>query len=260
MKARELSNKLHSLYIRRTKEDVLKDALPMKDERIVFCEPSELQKTIYQHILEQPDFVLLSQANGPCECGVNQKFFLEYQHLPTKEQRIEYQRRNKDKIVTRRECCHSTPVLPGVGIDPRAVLWRQYKDHETLEECQRCPYCICFATLHILYKLSSHVGLLQLPAPPSSYKVGSPAHTKALNNLERAKVFLPLDILPQLPGGSYIREGSIMDDYFSLSGKFKVMGKLLRAINSQQGRVLLFSASTQTLDLIQNFVKSEGYS
>jgi hypothetical protein len=63
---------------------------------------------------------------------------------------------------------------------------------------------------------------LQLPAPPSSYKVGSPAHTKALNNLERAKVFLPLDILPQLPGGSYIREGSIMDDYFSLSGKFKV--------------------------------------
>jgi SNF2 family DNA or RNA helicase len=45
--------------MRRTKDEVLKDALPMKDERIVFCEPSELQKLIYQHILEQPDFVLL---------------------------------------------------------------------------------------------------------------------------------------------------------------------------------------------------------
>jgi SNF2 family DNA or RNA helicase len=59
LKSAELTAKLNSLYIRRTKEEVLKDALPMKDERIVFCEPSELQKSIYQHILEQPDFVLL---------------------------------------------------------------------------------------------------------------------------------------------------------------------------------------------------------
>lgn len=311
MKSAELTTKLGSLYIRRTKDEVLKDALPMKDERIVFCEPSELQKIIYQHILEQPDFVLLryvkvvslsgcvflhlllgatteqdvllyliflilllvgshlthcihyddySQANGPCECGVNQKFFLEYQHLTTKEQRIEYQRRNKDKIVKRRECCHATPVLPGVGIDPRAVLWKQHKDHEGLQECERCPYCMLFSALHIVYKLSSHVALLQLPADPSTYKEGSKDHTKALNNLERAKVFLPLDILAKLPGGSYIRQDSIMDDHFSLSGKMKVLDKLLRAIYEQQGRVLLFSLSTQTLDLIQNFVKSQGYS
>ena len=59
LKSKELTDKLRSLYIRRTKDEVLKDALPMKDERIVFCEPSELQKLIYQHILEQPDFVLL---------------------------------------------------------------------------------------------------------------------------------------------------------------------------------------------------------
>jgi SNF2 family DNA or RNA helicase len=110
-----------------------------------------------------------------------------------------------------------------------------------------------------LYKLSSHVGLLQLKADPSSYKIGSKDHTTALNNLERAKVFLPLDILDQLPGGSYIREDSIMNDHFSLSGKMKVVDKLLRTIHDQQGRVLLFSASTQSLDLIQNFVKSEGY-
>jgi SNF2 family DNA or RNA helicase len=59
LKSQELTDKLRSLYLRRTKDEVLKDALPMKDERIVFCEPSELQKLIYQHILEQPDFVLL---------------------------------------------------------------------------------------------------------------------------------------------------------------------------------------------------------
>jgi SNF2 family DNA or RNA helicase len=63
LKSKELTDKLRSLYLRRTKDEVLKDALPMKDERIVFCEPSELQKLIYQHILEQPDFVLLRYVN-----------------------------------------------------------------------------------------------------------------------------------------------------------------------------------------------------
>jgi SNF2 family DNA or RNA helicase len=106
-----------------------------------------------------------------------------------------------------------------------------------------------------LYKLSSHVGLLQVPEDPSTCKEGSKAHTTALNNVERAKVFLPLDILSQLPGGSYMRQDSIMDDHFSLSGKMKVVDKLLRAIYDQQGRVLLFSGSTQSLDLIQNFVR-----
>merc|ERR1712100_484143 len=80
----ESSKLLYDLYIARKKEDVLMDHLPMKDERIVFCEPSDLQKQLYKHILKQPDFLLLIQANAPCDCGINQKFFLEYQHLASK--------------------------------------------------------------------------------------------------------------------------------------------------------------------------------
>jgi SNF2 family DNA or RNA helicase len=260
LQAHVLSEKLFSLQIRRTKEEVLKDELPMKDERVVFCEPSELQKQIYRHILKQPDFVLLSQANAPCECGVNQKFFLEYQHLASLEERIEYQRRNKDSVITRRQCCHKTPTIPGEGIDPRAVLWRQHEEHsEDLVECMRCPYCISFNALHILYKCSSHVGLLQLEKMPEHYPVGSKARKEAHKALARAKVFLPPEILHQLPGGSYIRESSIMNDHFSLSGKMIVVNKLLKAIKLQQGRVLLFAESTQSLDLIENFIKSEGY-
>lgn len=51
-----------------------------------------------------------------------------------------------------------------------------------------------------------------------------------------------------------------MDDHFSLSGKMVVLDKLLRAISAQQGRVLLFSQSTEALDLIQNYVMAMGYS
>ena len=72
-KSTELSKKLAELYLRRTKEDVLANDLPKKDERIVFCEPSKLQKALYQHILAQPDFILLALANAPCDCGVNRK-------------------------------------------------------------------------------------------------------------------------------------------------------------------------------------------
>lgn len=64
---------LNEVYLRRTKEGVLLDDLPTKEERIVFCEPSQLQKELYQHIISQPDFVLLAQANAPCDCGVNKK-------------------------------------------------------------------------------------------------------------------------------------------------------------------------------------------
>jgi len=64
---------MDEIYLRRTKEKVLVDDLPNKDERIIFCEPSQLQKELYQHIIAQPDFILLTHANAPCDCGVNQK-------------------------------------------------------------------------------------------------------------------------------------------------------------------------------------------
>lgn len=81
-RALELSAKLQQVYLRRSKEDTLSDFLPKKDERIVFCELSDLQKELYKYILEQPDFVVLRQKNAPCDCGVNRKvcigiFFLK---------------------------------------------------------------------------------------------------------------------------------------------------------------------------------------
>lgn len=72
-KAIELSTRLQRVYFRRTKEDTLADVLPTKEERIIFCELSILQKELYKYIIEQPDYIVLRHKNAPCDCGVNMK-------------------------------------------------------------------------------------------------------------------------------------------------------------------------------------------
>ena len=67
---RLLKERLRELYLKRTKEEVLAGDLPEKKERVIFCTPSDLQKDLYQYIIEQPDYILLRRCNGPCDCGV----------------------------------------------------------------------------------------------------------------------------------------------------------------------------------------------
>ena len=252
-------DELRDIFLRRTKEEQLGDFLPMKDERFVFCELSPLQKYLYKYIIELPDFLLVKHKNGPCDCGVNDKFVMEYKALRTKEERVNYLRRHKDDIVARGSCCYRVPRDSNGAIDAHAVLWRQQHDDGTTG-CANCPTCIGLPCLSILYKLSSHVALLQAEKPPSACKKGSKDYLKAVSDEERAKEFLPKGILSQLPGGSYNREDGLLDDHFALSGKMKAMDELLKDIhNNRRGRVLVFSHSTQTLDLIQNYIGHYGY-
>jgi len=81
---RELTERLKSVYLRRTKEEVLNDSLKSKDERVVLCELSEVQKKIYERILSLSDYNFLRHAKSPCDCGVNQDFFRGYKLLRTR--------------------------------------------------------------------------------------------------------------------------------------------------------------------------------
>jgi SNF2 family DNA or RNA helicase len=113
--------------------------------------------------------------------------------------------------------------------------------------------------MSILYKLCTHVALLQVKSSPSQFERGSPEHTEAMKLHDRAIRFLPSHLLTKIPGGYFLNSG-IMNNHFMLSGKMLVLDKLLRAIKTQQGRVLLFAHSTKSLDLIENYIMSEGYS
>ena len=111
--------------------------------------------------------------------------------------------------------------------------------------------------MSILYKVCSHPSLLQVKQHPDQTEDGTAQSLEAKRRYEQAVHFLP-DHLP-LPG-RYIFQNGMMDDHFALSGKMKILDKLLAAIHRQQGRVLLFAHSTKSLDLIENYIKSVGYS
>ena len=101
--------------------------------------------------------------------------------------------------------------------------------------------------------------MLQAHQTPGSREVGSPEYAKYMKDLEFAKVAFPPEVHSLLPGGSIIRRDGIFDDHFALSGKLKVMDKLLEKYEEDNSRVLLFSYSTKMLDFIQNYVRSRQY-
>eukprot|EP00536_Pseudo-nitzschia_multiseries_P001184 jgi/Psemu1/180418/e_gw1.14.87.1 len=213
----ELRRELGKIYIKRDKKDVLKGQLPDKNEQMILCDLSPLQKEVYKVCMELPDFDLVKHGSRPCDCG--------------------------------------EPY-----IDPDAAVWRTLDAHCTdstaaKEGCKKCPWCCTLPCLTKLNKLSSHLGLLQ--ASTTKEPIGSPAYIRYVKEREFAKVALA-GIASKLPGGGYDRHDGIMDDHFSLSGKLRVLDRLLQTYYSEGGKVLLFSHSTQSLGMIQNWLKSRG--
>lgn len=263
----ELDAKLKQVYIQRTKEGELGDELPEKNETILFCEPTAIQKAMYLHILTLPDFELLRYANAPCDCGVNRGIFMGYKRLRTQKERIHYTRMHKNDIKKRKECCYTTPLNPAREgddeplINPNAALWRF--QHPEDEQCEMCPYCVQFPAINKLYKLSNHAALLLAEQDPDSLEEGSEKWIAATKDVAFAKAAIPPQILAELPGGDtnpYVRQDNVMNDHAKFSGKFDKLDKLLRAFDRGDNRVLIFSHYTKTLDLIQQFVSACGYS
>jgi len=80
-----------------------------------------------------------------------------------------------------------------------------------------------------------------------------------MKDREFAKVALA-SVVAKLPGSDYDRSDEIMEvnEHFSLSGKLEVLDHLLKRFFREGSRVLLFAHSTQTLDLIQNYLIAVG--
>jgi len=255
----------------RKKKDYLKGSLTEKDEKVVFCELTDVQKEIYRNIMSLPDYFLLRMANTPCDCGVNKAFFVNYQSLKTKKERLEYQRRHKKEIVPRKDCCYKIPWnslrgQPGEpDIDPKAAIWKaQHPNDEPCINAQSgkigCPTCILLPALQKLYKVSSHASLIQADKRPDKCDSESD-RSKMEKKLAFAKVAITPEILERIPGMTYFREdNSIMDDHLRLSGKMQVLDSCLEIFNRRNDRALIFSHSTATLDMIQNYVMAKGYS
>lgn len=143
-KAKFLREKLKKILIERSKEEVLKDFLPQKNEKLVLCELSPLQKIVYQHILTLPDIDMVRKSQSACDCGVNRAFFQRLQGLKTPADRVAYYRQNKKEIKSRGKCCYRTPMIMEGEVPtviPDAAIWRMLDAHKDGTQCKSCPYC-----------------------------------------------------------------------------------------------------------------------
>ncbi|KAM4615933.1 DNA excision repair protein ERCC-6-like 2 isoform 2-T2 [Polymixia lowei] len=64
---RALARKISHWFLRRTKT-LIKEQLPKKDDRVVFCSLTDFQQTVYQTVLDTEDVTLLLSSSEKCDC------------------------------------------------------------------------------------------------------------------------------------------------------------------------------------------------
>ncbi|CAN6706632.1 unnamed protein product [Malus baccata var. baccata] len=116
---------LHKYMLRRTKEETIGHLMMGKEDNVIFCAMSELQKRVYRRMLQLPDIQCLINKDNPCSCG---------------------------SPLTQAECCKRTI--------PHGKLW-PYFHKENPDGCDSCPFCIVLPCLVKLQQISNHLELIK---------------------------------------------------------------------------------------------------
>ncbi|XP_042436197.1 switch 2-like isoform X2 [Zingiber officinale] len=116
---------LRKYLLRRTKEETIGHLMLGKEDNVVFCAMSDLQKRVYKRMLEQPDVQSLINKDLPCSCG---------------------------SPLTQVECCEKTV--------PDGIMW-SYLHRENPEGCDSCPFCLVLPCLIKLQQISNHLELIK---------------------------------------------------------------------------------------------------
>ncbi|KAK4342339.1 hypothetical protein RND71_038155 [Anisodus tanguticus] len=116
---------LRKYLLRRTKEETIGHLMLGKEDNVVFCAMSELQKRVYQRMLLLPDVQCLINKDLPCSCG-----------SPLKQV----------------ECCRRTA--------PDGVIW-PYFHKDNPDGCEQCPFCLVLPCLVKLQQISNHLELIK---------------------------------------------------------------------------------------------------
>ncbi|GAB2242516.1 hypothetical protein Droror1_Dr00019291 [Drosera rotundifolia] len=125
---RHLASVLHKYLLRRTKEETIGHLMLGKEDNVVFCAMSELQKRVYRRMLLQPEIQCLINKDLPCTCG---------------------------SPLSQVECCKRTL--------PDGIIWN-YLHRDNPEGCDSCPFCVVLPCLIKLQQISNHLELIK-PSP-----------------------------------------------------------------------------------------------
>lgn len=114
---------LRKYLLRRTKEETIGHLMMGKEDNVVFCAMSEVQKRAYQRMLQLPEIQCLINKDLPCSCG---------------------------SPLTQVECCKR--------IVPNGIIWL-YLHRDNPEGCDSCPFCLVLPCLVKLQQVSSIVNV-----------------------------------------------------------------------------------------------------
>ena len=136
--------------------------------------------------------------------------------------------------------------------DGDGVLWRWTDAHRNGETCSKCPYCIGLPAVTQLLKVANHLELIK--PDPKHQKPGSDPYQKATEFARMA--------FGDEHGESRLHERDV--SYLSRSsetscGKMRAVVALLRLWKAKKAKVLLFSYSTQMLDILEDVISRKGY-
>ncbi|KAI3939632.1 hypothetical protein MKX01_038587 [Papaver californicum] len=120
-----LASVLRRYLLRRTKEETIGHLMMGKEDNVVFCTMSDLQRRAYRRMLQLPDIQCLVNKDLPCSCG-----------SPLKQV----------------ECCNR--------IVPNGIIW-SYLHRENPDGCDSCPFCLVLPCLVKLQQLSNHLELIK---------------------------------------------------------------------------------------------------
>ncbi|EPS65460.1 hypothetical protein M569_09312, partial [Genlisea aurea] len=122
---RHLASVLEKYMLRRTKDETIGRLMMGKEDNVVFCSMSDMQKRVYERALQLPEIECLVNKDRPCSCG-----------SPLKQS----------------ECCTRTV--------PNGVIWSHLHRDSPEEGCDSCPFCVVLPCLVKLQQISNHLELI----------------------------------------------------------------------------------------------------
>ncbi|KAG6554606.1 hypothetical protein Mapa_003624 [Marchantia paleacea] len=117
---------LRKYFLRRTKQQTIAHLMNGKEDNVIFCSMTPVQKRAYRRILQSPDFQALIGKAMDCTCG---------------------------SPLKRGQCCYR--------IVPKGIIW-SYLHKDSLDDgCDYCPNCLVLPCLTKLQQVSNHLELIK---------------------------------------------------------------------------------------------------
>eukprot|EP00928_Gymnodinium_smaydae_P023274 TRINITY_DN19272_c0_g1_i1.p1 TRINITY_DN19272_c0_g1~~TRINITY_DN19272_c0_g1_i1.p1 ORF type:complete len:846 (+),score=184.67 TRINITY_DN19272_c0_g1_i1:163-2538(+) len=225
---KEFKELLDKSCLRRTKAEVAL-MLPGKNDRIVPCPLSDVQRAAYRNLIASPDFQLALGKRKLCICGAGRPCF-----------------------------CGTGPVWR--YIHRRQAEQKGLEDEwAAADECscrgRSPPRCLSLSLIVILQRVTNHIEQLKPDAQPPRDSAEEAQQGLMRELCDLAFAGIEHNLCTQRRVANRLQLGSP-----DACGKMQVLLPLLRHWRRKGQKVLVFSRSTQLLDILEACLWQQGWS